>query len=57
MEPSTGGSAGLTLQLGAAEVFDNILPVWGIIKFSEVGLQLAAENLERCTLADTVGSH
>lgn len=47
----------LTLQLRSTEVLDNILPVRGIIMATQVRLQLAAENLQRSTLADTVGSH
>ena len=47
----------LTLQLGATEILDHILPVRRIVELSQVGLQLAAENLESSTLSDTVGSH
>lgn len=52
-----GGRAGRTLQLGATEVLDDILPVGRVVELSEVGLQLAAEDLEGGTLADTVGAH
>lgn len=37
-------------------MLNDILPVWRVIKSAQVGLKLAAENLERSTLADTVRS-
>lgn len=47
----------LTLQLRSTEVLDNILPIRRVIMATQVGLQLAAENFQRSTLADTVRSH
>jgi len=38
-------------------VLDDILPVGGVLEFSEIGLELSAKNLERGTLSDTVGSY
>ena len=46
----------LTLQLRSPKVLDDILPVWWVLKLAQIRLQLAAENLERSTLADTVCS-
>jgi hypothetical protein len=46
----------LTLQLRAAEVLENLLPVGRVVVAAQVGLQLAAEDLERGALADTVGA-
>lgn len=45
-----------TLQLRATEVLDDVLPVGGVVVSAQVGLELAAQNLESGTLADTVGS-
>ena len=45
-----------TLQLGATEVLDDVLPVGGVVVSAQVGLKLAAQNLESGTLANTVGS-
>ena len=52
-----GGGGGLTLQLGATEVLDDVLPIRRVVELPEVGLQLAAENLEGRALPDTVGTH
>lgn len=49
--------ATLTLQLRAAEVLDHILPIRRVVEPAQVGLELAAQNLEGRALADTVGSH
>jgi hypothetical protein len=46
----------LTLEFGSPEILDDLLPVGRVVVPSEVGLQPATENLERSTLADTVGS-
>jgi hypothetical protein len=46
----------LTLKLRTAEVLEDLLPVRRVVVAPQVGLELAAENLERGTLADTVGS-
>lgn len=46
----------LTLQLGTTEVLQDLLPVRWVVIAAQVGLQLAAQNLQRRTLADTVGS-
>ena len=46
----------LTLQFRAAEVPENLLPVWRVLEASKVGLQLACQDFESGTLADTVGS-
>jgi hypothetical protein len=45
------------LQFGTTEVLDDILPIRGVIEPAQVGLQLATENLQSGTLADTVGSN
>lgn len=45
-----------TLKLGATEVLDDVFPVRGVIETTQVGLELAAENLEGSTLANTVGT-
>lgn len=47
----------VVLQLRASEVLDNILPVRRVVESSEVGLQLATEDLERRALSDTVCSN
>jgi hypothetical protein len=44
------------LQLGTAEVLDNILPVGRVVEATQIGLQLAAKNLESRALADAVGA-
>lgn len=46
-----------TLEFGATEILQDLLPVRRVIIPSEIGLQLAAEDLESCTLANTVRSH
>ena len=46
----------LTLQFRTAEVPQNLLPVWRILEAAKVGLQLAGQNFESGTLANTVGS-
>ena len=46
----------LTLQFRTTEVPENLLPVWRVLEASKVGLQLACQNFESGTLADTVGS-
>lgn len=46
----------LTLQLRTTEVPQNLLPVRRVLEASKVGLQLAGQNLERGTLANTVGT-
>lgn len=46
----------LTLQLGTPEVLDDILPVRRVIISTQVGLELAAKNLQGRALSDTVGS-
>lgn len=56
MHLSSIGSAELTLQLGTTEVLQNLLPVRWVIVASQVGLQLATQNLKSCTLSDTVCS-
>lgn len=38
-------------------MLDDVLPVRGVIESAQIWLQLAAENLQRSTLANTVGSH
>jgi hypothetical protein len=47
----------VVLQLGATVVLDDVLPrvLPLLLPLSQVGLELAAENLERRGLADTVG--
>lgn len=46
-----------TLKLGATEILNDILPIRRVIKSSQVGLQLSAQDLESGTLANTVGSN
>ena len=46
----------LTLQFGTTEVPQNLLPVWRVLETSEVRLQLACQNFEGGTLANTVGT-
>ena len=45
-----------TLQLGTTEVLQNLLPVRRVVVAAQVRLELATQNLQRGTLADTVGS-
>lgn len=47
----------LTLQLRTTEVLNDILPVWWVLKTTQVWLQLSGENLERSRLSDTVSSN
>jgi hypothetical protein len=42
------------LQLRATEILQNLLPIGRIIVPAQVGLQLATENLQSCTLSDTI---
>lgn len=44
----------VVLQLGTTEVLEDLLPVRGIVVAAEVGLQLAAQNLQGSTLSGTV---
>lgn len=44
----------VVLQLGTTEVLKNLLPVRGVVVAAEVGLQLAAQNLQGSTLSGTV---
>lgn len=48
---------GLTLQLRATEVLDDVVPVRRVVVLAQVGLELSTEDLEGGTLADTVGSN
>jgi hypothetical protein len=50
-------SGWLTLKLRTTEVLQDLFPVRRVIEASQVRLQLATENLQRGTLADTVGPH
>ena len=43
-----------TLQLGAAEILEDLLPVRRVVIAAEVGLQLSTEDLKCGTLANTV---
>ena len=45
-----------TLQLRTTEVFQNLLPVRRVVVAAQVGLQLATQNLQGSTLANTVCS-
>lgn len=47
----------LTLEFRTAEVLQDLLPVWRVVVATEVGLELATEDLQRCALANTVCSH
>jgi hypothetical protein len=51
------GKNKLTLQLRSTEVLDHVLPVGRVVVAAQVGLQLAAENLQGSTLSDTVGTN
>jgi hypothetical protein len=44
----------VVLQLRTTEVLENLLPVRGVVEAAEVGLQLAAQNLQGSTLSGTV---
>jgi hypothetical protein len=44
----------VVLQLGTTEVLENLLPVRGVVEAAEIGLQLAAQNLQSSTLSGTV---
>jgi hypothetical protein len=44
----------VVLQLGTTEVLENLLPIRGVVEAAEVGLQLAAQNLQGSTLSGTV---
>jgi hypothetical protein len=44
----------VVLQLGTTEVLEDLLPVRGVVVAAEVGLQLAAQNLQSSTLSGTV---
>lgn len=46
----------LTLKFRSTEILDNVFPVGRVLEASQVRLELAAENLQRGTLSDTVGS-
>lgn len=46
-----------TLQLRTAEVLQNLFPVRRVIIAAQVGLKLATEDLQSCTLSNTVGSN
>lgn len=46
----------VVLQFGATEMLENLFPVWRVVVAAEVGLQLAAQNLQGSTLSDTVGT-
>ena len=46
----------LTLQLRATEVLDDLLPVRRVVVAAKVRFELAAENLQGSTLANTVGT-
>lgn len=46
----------LTLQLRSTEVLQDLLPVRRVLISAQVGLELARQNLQRSTLANTVGS-
>jgi hypothetical protein len=47
----------LTLKFGATEVSQHLLPVRRVFEATKVGLQLASQNLQCGTLADTVGTN
>lgn len=47
----------LTLQLAAAEILQDLLPVRRIIIPSQIGLQLARQDLQCSALSNTVRSH
>lgn len=48
--------ASLTLQLRSTEVLQDLLPVRRVLISAQVGLELARQNLQRSTLANTIGS-
>ena len=43
-----------TLEFGATEVLQDLLPVWRVIVSAQIGFELATKNLQRCALANTV---
>lgn len=45
-----------TLKFRSTEILDDVFPVGRVFETSQVGLELATENLQRGTLSDTVGS-
>lgn len=47
----------VVLQLRTSEVLQDLLPIRWVVIFAQIGLQLARQNLQRRTLADTVRSH
>ena len=46
----------VVLELGASEVLDHVVPIRGVFVAAQVGLELAAENLQCRALSNTVGS-
>lgn len=46
----------LTLQLRPAEILEDLLPVGWVVIAAQIGLQLARQNFECSTFADTVGA-
>lgn len=47
----------LTLQLGTTEVLQNLLPIRRVVVAAKIGLELAAQDLQRRALADSVCSN
>lgn len=47
----------VVLELGAAEVNQDLSPVWRRVVFTEVGLQLARQDLQSRRLPDSVRPH
>lgn len=43
-----------TLELGSTEIFQNLLPVRGVVVASQIGFELATENLQSRALSNTV---
>lgn len=54
---TAAGEGSRTLQVRATEILQNLFPVGRIVIAAQVRLELAAENLQRSTLANTVCSH
>jgi hypothetical protein len=46
----------IVLKLGPAEIFENFLPIWGIIVLSKVWFQLSREDFESGRFPYTVGT-
>lgn len=53
---ASNGRKSHTLKFGSTEVFQNFLPVRGVVVTSEIGLEFTTENFQGRTLSSTVGT-